>query len=271
MLDLLVTQLHPLAPIILGLPWLQSMNPVMDWSNLTLAFRSGLKSSLPPMTVAMSCVTAAPHHEDIILHISPLFVSIPELQCTDTSESRNMTLPAEPNFPAANGTQLVAPTFPDDSNPLPVAPKFPDNSNPLPVAPKFPDNSDLLPVIPKFPDNLDTHPMDPNFTVETDSLRDLATLGYVLNMAPTKLHSAVPTLAALGSPFYDISSKLSLNLPTQDLGFTPVQSPYEPFSFPSSPYNPLPFLEEMDAILFKRQESPSISLVGATAFQKLID
>ena len=94
--------------------------------------------------------------------------------------------------------------------------------------------------------------MDPNFMVEMDSLRDLATSCYVLNMAPTECHSVVPTPAALGSPFYDISSQLSLNLSTQDLGFTPVQSPYEPFSFPSSPYNLLPFPEEMDTIPFKR-------------------
>ena len=115
-LDLLVTQLHLSALIVLGLPWLQSTNPIVDWLNLTLAFRSGPKSSLPPLTVAMSCVIAAPRHEEIIPHISPLFVSIPELQCTDTSESRNMTLPAEPNFPAVNGTQLVTPKFPDNSN-----------------------------------------------------------------------------------------------------------------------------------------------------------
>ena len=62
-------------------------------------------------------------------------------------------------------------------------------------------------------------------------------------MAPTELHSVVPMLAALGSPFYNISSQLSLNLPTQNLGFTPVQSPYEPFSFP---FSPLPFLGAMD-------------------------
>ena len=37
-LDLLVTQLHPLALIVLGLPWLWSTNPVIDWANLTLAF-----------------------------------------------------------------------------------------------------------------------------------------------------------------------------------------------------------------------------------------
>ena len=103
-------------------------------------------------------------------------------------------------------------------------------------------------------DDLDTHPVDPNFMAEMDSLRDLATLDYVLNMALTKLHSVVPTPAALSSPFYDIYSQLSLNLGllTQALGFTPVQSPYEPFSFPSSPYNPLPFPEEMDTIPFKR-------------------
>ena len=110
--------------------------------------------------------------------------------------------------------------------------------------------------------------MDPNFTVETDSLRDYATSGYVLNVAPTELHSAVLTPAALGSPFYDISSQLSLNLPTQDLGVAPVQKPYEPFSFPANPYNPLPFPEELDTFQFNGRGATPISLVGATAFQK---
>ena len=160
-------------------------------------------------------------------------------------------LPVAPKILDDSDPLPVTPKFPDDSNPLPVAPKFPDDSNPLPVAPKFPDDSEPLPVAPKFLDDLDTHSVDPNFTVEMDSLRDYATSGYVLNVAPTKLHSAVPTPAALGSPFYDISSQLSLNLPTQDLGFAPVQKPYEPFSFPTNPYNPLPFLEEMDTLPFK--------------------
>ena len=193
-------------------------------------------------------------------HISPLFVSISELQCADTSKSEDMTLSAEPNFPADNGTHPVTPKFTDNSNPILVAPKFTDNSNPTPVAPKFTDN-------------LDTHPMDPNFMAEMDSLRDPATLGYVLNMAPTELHSAVLMLAALGSSFYDISSQLSLNLGPlmQTLGFASVQSPYEPFSFLSNAYNPLPFLEEMDTIPFRRRESPPISLVRATAFKKLMD
>ena len=133
------------------------------------------------------------------------------------------------------------------------------------------NKSDPTPVAPKFTDNLDSCPMDPNSTAEMDSLGDPATSYYVLNVALTELHSVVPTPAALGSPFYDISSQLSLNLPTQDLGFTPVQNPYKPFYFPSSPYNPLPFPKEMNTILFKRRESPPISLVGATAFQKLID
>ena len=212
-----------------------------------------------------------------LLTVSPLFASIPELQCTDNSESGNVTLSAEPKFPAVNGTPSVTPKFPDDSNflpvapkfpddldplpaapkfpddsePLPVTPKFPDDSDPLPVAPKFPDDSEPLPVAPKFPDDLDMHSVDPNFTVETDSLRDYATSGYVLNVALTELHSAVPMPAALGSPFYDISSQLSLNLLTQDLGFAPVQKPYKPFSFPANPYNPLPFPEEMDTLPFK--------------------
>ena len=113
--------------------------------------------------------------------------------------------------------------------------------------------------------------MDPNFTVEMDSPRDLANSGYVLNITPTEFHSVVLMLAALGSPFYDISSQLSLNLPTQDLGFTPVQSPYEPFSFSSNLYNPVPFPEEMDTIPLERQESPPNSQVGATASKKLMD
>ena len=156
-------------------------------------------------------------------------------------------------------------------NPLPVASKFPDSLDPLPVTPNFTDNLEPTPVAAKFLDNLDTHSVDPDFTVETDSLRDLATSGYILNMAPIELHSAVLTPAALGSPFYDISSQLSLNLPTQDLGFTPVQSLYKPFSFPSSLYNPLLFLEEMDTIPFKRQEPPPITLVRAMAFKELMD
>ena len=63
----------------------------------------------------------------------------------------------------------------------------------------------------------------------------------------------------------------SLNLPTQDLGFAPVQRPYKPFSFPANPYNPLPFLEELDTFPFNGRGATPISLVGATAFQKLID
>ena len=129
-LDLLVTQFHPLVPIVLGLPWFWSTNPSMNWSNLTCAFRAGLESSLPPMMVAMSCVTSALHHEDIMLHISPLFASIPKLQGTDTSKLEDTTLSAKPNFPADNSTHPVAPKFMDDSNRLPVSPKFTDNSNP---------------------------------------------------------------------------------------------------------------------------------------------
>ena len=169
------------------------------------------------MTVAMSCVTSALCHEDIVPHISPLFTSIPELQCTDTSDPEGKTLSAEPNFPADNGIHLVAPKVPDDPNPPPITPKFTDQSDP---------------VAPKFTDDLGSCPVDPNFIAEMDSLRDPATSGYILNVAPTELHSAVLMPAALGSPFYDISSQLSLNLLTQDLGFTLVQNPCEPFLFP---------------------------------------
>ena len=79
------------------------------------------------MTVAMSCVTSALHHEDIILHISPLFASIPEIQCTNTSDPEEMTLSAKPNFLAVNGIHLVTPKVIDDPNPPPIAPKFTTN------------------------------------------------------------------------------------------------------------------------------------------------
>ena len=149
--------------------------------------------------VAMSCVTSALRHEDIVLHISPHFASIPELQCTDTSDPEGKTLSTEPNFLADNGIHLVTPKVLDDPNPPPIAPKFMDELDPTPVAPKFTDD-------------LDSCPVDPNFMAEMDSLRDPATSGYVLNVAPTELHSVVSMLAALGSPFYDTSSQLSLNL-----------------------------------------------------------
>jgi len=40
-LSVLVTKLHPSALIILGLPWLQSTNPMIDWSALFLTFKTG--------------------------------------------------------------------------------------------------------------------------------------------------------------------------------------------------------------------------------------
>src|SRR5882724_8974689 len=39
-LSLLVTKLHPSAPIVLGLPWLRSTNPTIDWSALLLTFKT---------------------------------------------------------------------------------------------------------------------------------------------------------------------------------------------------------------------------------------
>ncbi|KAG5328398.1 hypothetical protein C0989_010483, partial [Termitomyces sp. Mn162] len=37
---LLVTQLPPLTPIVLGLLWLQDVNPDINWKNLTMQFPS---------------------------------------------------------------------------------------------------------------------------------------------------------------------------------------------------------------------------------------
>ncbi|KAG5347998.1 hypothetical protein C0989_011271, partial [Termitomyces sp. Mn162] len=35
---LLITQLPPSTPIVLGLPWLQDVNPDINWKNLTMQF-----------------------------------------------------------------------------------------------------------------------------------------------------------------------------------------------------------------------------------------
>ena len=63
-----------------------------------------------------------------------------------------------------------------------------DDSNLIPVIPKFTDDMNPTLVAPKFMDDLGTCPMDPNFMAETDSFRDHATLGYILNVALTELH-----------------------------------------------------------------------------------
>src|SRR6266481_4620802 len=111
-LDLLFTKLHPSAPIVLGLPWLRKTNLVVDWANLSLTFRTGPKSALPPMMVAMSCVTTAPRHEDITPHIYPLFASIPELQSEGTLNPTDLFCPVVSGDTANTGT--VIPT--DTSN-----------------------------------------------------------------------------------------------------------------------------------------------------------
>src|SRR5882672_6649421 len=85
-LSLLVTKLHPSAPMVFGLPWLRSTNPTIDWSTLSLTFKTGPRSVLPSLALARACSTAALRHEDIISDLSPVFDSIPEL-CTSSGPS----------------------------------------------------------------------------------------------------------------------------------------------------------------------------------------
>src|SRR5882672_1295969 len=85
-LSLLVTKLHPSALMVLGLPWLQSNNLTIDWSTLSLSFKTGPRLVLPSLALARACSTAALRHEDIISDLSPVFDSIPEL-CTASGPS----------------------------------------------------------------------------------------------------------------------------------------------------------------------------------------
>src|SRR5882724_4323001 len=85
-LSLLVTKLHPSALIILGLPWLQSTNLMINWSVLSLTFKTGPQSAFPLLALARACSTATLCHEDIIYDLSPVFDSIPEL-CNSSGTS----------------------------------------------------------------------------------------------------------------------------------------------------------------------------------------
>src|SRR5882724_3852961 len=78
-LSLLVTKLHPSALIVLGLPWLQSINLMINWLALSLTFKTGPQSALPSLALARACSTATLCHEDIISDLPPIFDSIPEL------------------------------------------------------------------------------------------------------------------------------------------------------------------------------------------------
>src|SRR6266481_1240918 len=256
-LDLLVTKLHPLAPIVLGLPWLWKTNPVVDWANLSLTFRTGPKSALPPMMVAMSCVTTAPRHKDITLHISPPFASIPELQSEGTLNPTDLSRPVIPSNTVNLGTVISA----DSSN---VADKnifiSADSSN---VA-STPCSVDSGKAANK---NIPGNPATLNNVLGgfcKDPPRSPMISGYVLNRTPGEFHSVVPTPSALGSLPPNMSSPISDSPPVQI-------SQYSAYTFPMDPYDPLPFPEEMDAMPFTRRAPPPISIIGATAFKKLID
>src|SRR5882724_82632 len=85
-LSLLVTKLHLSALIVLGLPWLQSTNTMIDWSALSLTLKRGPQSALLSLALARACSTATLCHKDIISVLSPVFDSIPEL-CNSSGPS----------------------------------------------------------------------------------------------------------------------------------------------------------------------------------------
>src|SRR6266481_3986623 len=195
------------------------------------------------MTVAMSCVTTAPRHKDIIPHISPLFAFIPELQSEGILNPTDLSCPVISGNAADPGT--VIPT--DSSNVAGISCSV-DSGN---AADK----------------DISGNPATPNYALGgfcKDPPGSPMISGYVLNRTLGEFHSVVPTPSALGSPPPDISSPIS--------DFPPVQiSQDSAYTFPMDPYDPLPFPEEMDAIPFTRRAPPPISIIGATAFRKLID
>src|SRR5882724_12999769 len=59
---------------------------MIDWSSLSLTFKTGPQSVLPSLALARACSTAALRHEDIISDLPPVFDSIPEL-CNSSGPS----------------------------------------------------------------------------------------------------------------------------------------------------------------------------------------
>src|SRR6266481_1341529 len=219
------------------------------------------------MTVAMSCVTTAPHHKDITPHISPLFASIPELQSEGTLNPTDLSCPVIPSNMVNSGTVISADSSNvagtlcsvDSSN---VADKnifiSADSSN---VA-STPCSVDSGKVADK---NIPGNPATPNNVLGgfcKDPPGSPMISGYILNRTPGEFHSAVPTPSALGSSPPDISLPISDSSPVQI-------SQDSAYTFPMDPYDPLPFPEEMDAIPFTRHVPPLISINGATAFKNL--
>src|SRR6266481_538521 len=146
------------------------------------------------MTVAMSCVTTAPCHEDITPHISPLFASIPELQSEGTLNPTDLSRPVIPGNTVNSGIVIST-----DSSNVAGTPCSVDSSN---AADK----------------NVPGNPATPNNVLGgfcKDPPRSPMISGYVLNRTPGEFHSAVPTPSALGSPPPDISSPISDSPPVQ--------------------------------------------------------
>ena len=59
-ISLLVMKLHPLATIILGLLWLCSTRPIINWTTLLITFPLGTTSTLPTVMVTMACTMIPP-------------------------------------------------------------------------------------------------------------------------------------------------------------------------------------------------------------------
>ena len=229
-LDLLVTKLHPSAPIVLGLPWLQSTNPIIDWLTLTLTFQTKPHSSLLALTNAQLCTTTAVKHKDIIPNISPLIASIPELY---TPAVPNLS---EPPFDYTLSGSSMVKLGPASSKLLVRSTTV---INPQPVGPV---------------DSVNTADSNLAYVVDSTEVANTQSSHHIDSVYTANCdhpHTINSSFLADGGKEFSLREV--------------------PHLWATNPYDPLPFPEEFDAVLFTWWNPPLISLIGAAVFKKLID
>ncbi|KAG5735323.1 hypothetical protein E4T56_gene11060 [Termitomyces sp. T112] len=147
--QLLITQLPPLTPIVLGLPWLRDVNPDINWKNLTMQFPSPEAS--------------------LVAAIHLCFQSISDLNapCPDTITSRMTQDSPTPNA-NPNGERSTTPSRPPSDKLQRLPPNIPRNRYKGPCyldqrRPKPPTNPDVTPdptITPMVPNPVTPRDLD---------------------------------------------------------------------------------------------------------------